>query len=97
MTALKSTQQVNSSLPVYFKIKVIGYIDKRSADYFGDFSITHKRINNNQKVSCLTGEVSDQAALIGVLNLLYDMRFPIISVKTLKRRGKSSKRKNIKL
>ena len=97
MTMLKSTKTTDFSLPVNFKIEVNGFIDEHFIDYFGEFSITHKRIDDDKMVSCLRGNVLDQAALIGILNLLYDMRFPIISVKTMKKKRKSKKRKSVKL
>jgi hypothetical protein len=36
-----------------------------------------------QSVTTLTGQLQDQAALIGALTRLYDMRLPILSVEHL--------------
>ena len=79
----ESTKTIDLSLPVNLKIEVNGFIDDWFTDYFGGFSISNKIIDNGKTISCLTGKVSDQAALMGILNLLYEMRFPILSVKTV--------------
>jgi len=38
---------------------------------------------NDAFVTTLEGELSDQAALAGVLNTLYELHLPVISVKRL--------------
>ena len=35
-------------------------------------------------ITTLEGELSDQAALVGVLNTLYEMHLPVLLVKRLK-------------
>ena len=64
------------------RIDVKGKLDKSLSDILGGLSISH-RIDNNNKMSYLEGEIIDQAELIGILNTLYNMRFPIISVKVI--------------
>jgi hypothetical protein len=39
-----------------------------------------KHAPSQQPVTTLSGELSDQAALMGVLNALYDMGFPLLRV-----------------
>jgi hypothetical protein len=63
-----------------FKIEVFGKLDKQlSEDIFGGLSISYKSINNNT-ISRLEGKIIDQAGLIGILNTLFNMRYPIINV-----------------
>jgi hypothetical protein len=46
-------------------------------------SITVRRAGSEKSVTTLTGEVSDQAALMGVLSTLYDMGYPLLKVERL--------------
>jgi hypothetical protein len=42
--------------------------------------ISNSLDQTNPPITILEGEVSDQAALLGVLNSLYELHLPIISV-----------------
>jgi hypothetical protein len=63
----------------YFRIAVKGKVDKSLSEIIGEMSISYDTINSNT-ISCLEGEFIDQAELIGILNTLYNLRFPIINV-----------------
>jgi hypothetical protein len=45
--------------------------------------ITTRQRKNQSTVTTLTGRVSDQAELSGVLNTLYELHLPILSVENL--------------
>ncbi len=62
-----------------FKIDVLGKLDKSLSDNLGGLFISHKT-ENDITISFLEGKIIDQAELIGILNTLYNMRFPIINV-----------------
>jgi len=63
-----------------FRIEVFGKLDKQlSEDIFGGLCISYKSIKNNT-ISRLEGKIIDQAGLIGILNTLFNMRYPIINV-----------------
>jgi hypothetical protein len=53
--------------PAVYVIRVSGILDEKWSDYLGGITI-------------LEGELIDQAALLGVLNALYDYHYPLISV-----------------
>ena len=53
------------------------------ADRLGAMAISVRHSSSQQPVSLLTGEVIDQAALMGVLSTLYDMGFPLLKVERL--------------
>lgn len=72
----ENIEYLNSS---NFKIEVEGELDENLSENFGSLSISHKT-NGDNTISCLKGEIIDQAELIGILNTLYNMRFSIISV-----------------
>ena len=72
-------QNLGFSDSTNFKIEVEGELDNNLSENFGSLSISHKT-NGDNTISCLKGEIIDQAELIGILNTLYNMRFSIISV-----------------
>ncbi len=59
-------------------IRVQGYIGGDWSDYFGGLEII--RNQQDPPVTTLKGQVIDQAALIGIINGLYDMGYPLLSV-----------------
>jgi len=68
------------SSPTHIQIEVKGPLDKKLSDYLGGLKIEWRTDRNKTKISRLEGEITDQASLMGILNALYDMRFPIINV-----------------
>ena len=61
-----------------YQIKVQGYVSQRLADRLG-LSIAEVD-EPDQTVTTLSGQVVDQAALLGILNSLYGMGFSLLSV-----------------
>jgi hypothetical protein len=47
-------------------------------------TITVRQAAGQGQVTTLMGELRDQAALLGVLNSLYDLGFPLLRVEQLK-------------
>jgi hypothetical protein len=58
------------------EIRVKGQIDKHWSDWFDDLDITH----TDQDETILTGDITDQSALYGVIAKLRDLGLPLISV-----------------
>ncbi len=77
--------------PAHTQIEVKGMLDKNLSEYLGGLKINWRTDKNKIKISHLEGEISDQTSLIGVLNTLYNMRFPIISVKLRTQKTKNEK------
>jgi hypothetical protein len=46
-------------------------------------SITKSSIGNGNVITTLEGQVRDQAELLGVLNTLYELHVPLLTVKHL--------------
>jgi hypothetical protein len=61
------------------EIRVKGQVDKDWSDWFGGLEITH----TTNSGTILTGSVSDQAELRGILYRLADLGLELISVNTL--------------
>jgi hypothetical protein len=83
----KSTFQKECGLtvdqPATYCIRVAGYLDKNWSDRLGGLKINSSNQEGKSAVSTISGSIIDQAALFGVLNALYDMRLPLLSVECL--------------
>lgn len=66
----------------YYSIHLQGVLDQSWADQFGDLKVLTFPTSDAQRppVTTIVGEVIDQAALAGFLNLVYDLGMPLISV-----------------
>ena len=78
-----SSRRLLFDLPGRYRIRVHGRLSASWASRLGEMSITVRQSASEQSVTTLTGEVTDQAALMGVLNTLYDMGFPLLKVERL--------------
>ena len=67
--------------PGNYRIRVIGSLDKSWSPRLGGFSIsTDKKLNEEESVTELVGQVRDQAELSGILETLYDLHMTILLV-----------------
>jgi hypothetical protein len=69
--------------PATYRIKVEGYLDESWSDRLGGMRITSHHRKDETTVTTLVGRVRDQAELTGLLNSLYDLHLPILSVENL--------------
>ena len=69
--------------PANYRVRVLGPMDKRRSEYLSGMRISSIRRQGGPIVTTLTGELVDQAALLGVLNSLYDMGYPLLKVERL--------------
>ena len=79
----KYRQGVSLLEPAVYRIRIQGILDKNWSDYCGGMTIEQEGDPKRYAVTILMGRVADQSALIGVLNSLYDMGYPILSVEYL--------------
>ena len=63
----------------YYRIKVQGTVSESWSDYLGGLEIDVKD-EKSGPVTTLFGLLQDQAALLGVLNSLYELGFPLLDV-----------------
>jgi len=73
------TEKFSQHKHAVYRIVVQGRLDQKSSDYFGGLTIQCNDVSD-RPVSILSGEVRDQAALMGVLNSLYDLGFSLLSI-----------------
>ncbi len=69
--------------PGHYHILVQGLLSSYWSTRLGGMEITVQEPASEPPVTVLTGEVRDQAALIGVLNALYDMRCTVLKVEQI--------------
>jgi hypothetical protein len=69
--------------PATYRIEVEGVIDEIWADSLAGMRISTRKRADQSTVTTLTGLLRDQGELSGVLNGLYELHLPILSVKIL--------------
>ena len=71
--------------PAGYRIQVQGYLDGTWSDRLGGLTImVNSEPVNGALVTTLFGRLRDQTDLIGVLNTLYDLHLPLLSVEYLR-------------
>jgi hypothetical protein len=71
-------------LPGQYCIRVQGLLSPNLAYRFSGMTITAEEPASQEPVMTLTGELRDQAALMGILNTLYDLQYPLLAVERLR-------------
>jgi hypothetical protein len=69
--------------PALYRIRVLGQLSARWSDRLEGMAITVFSADTGPRVTSLVGELSDQADLAGVLNTLYGLHLPVLSVECL--------------
>jgi hypothetical protein len=67
-------------LPASYQIRVQGQIDPSWADFLQGMTICPATVEESPPVTTFEGILSDQAALAGVLNTLYELHLTVLSV-----------------
>jgi hypothetical protein len=80
MVNTQHTMAIPFDRPATYQINVQGKVDPKWSDRMAGMEIRNSSEQTNPAVTTLDGELSDQAALLGVLNSLYELHLPIISV-----------------
>jgi hypothetical protein len=83
MVNLSSRNSISFDLPANYWISVEGKIDPTWSDRLEGMKISLTIGDNGPPVTTLEGELSDQAALAGVLNTIYELHMPVLLVKRL--------------
>ena len=72
--------------PATYRICIQGTLDKKWSDYCCGMTIEHTLVLQEYPVTILTGLLTDQSALVGVINTLYDLGYPILTVECVEAR-----------
>ena len=69
--------------PGNYRIRVQGHILDSWTEQLGDMIVTRAFTSEKEPMTILIGRMNDQAALWGVLNQLYELHLPILTVELL--------------
>jgi hypothetical protein len=83
MSDKKDWSRFDLGTPAIYRIKIRGFLEKSWSNQLGGIVIRHIDAADPTPNTTLQGEMVDQAALFGVLNTLYGLGFPILSVECL--------------
>lgn len=72
------------STPAVYQIKVQGALSDDWSERLGGLQISVSRKKTGNTISILTGMITDQTALSGILNALYDSHITVLSVNLMK-------------
>lgn len=73
-------QRINMFDPAVFCIRVQGSLSTSWSEYFGAQSISVEEDETGLCTTTLVSEPVDQAALVGMINLLNGLGLPVVSV-----------------
>jgi len=69
--------------PGNYRIRVQGFLDETWSERLAGMTITTSGKGSLKQVTMLIGQLKDQAELSGVLNTLYELHLPLLSVELL--------------
>ena len=70
--------------PAAYQVRVKGYLDDDWSGRLGGMTIKRTTQAEGERETTLVGWLADQAALLGVLNALYGLHLPLLSVEMIK-------------
>lgn len=77
------TIDLSMDLPANYCIRVHGAVDEVWFEYHDNMAVDIAAGSMKRPLTTLTGRIDDQAALQGLLLLLYEMQLPLVSVQLL--------------
>ena len=66
--------------PATYQITVAGHLDQKWSAWFNDMIITCDSEGDDMPTTTLTGPVTDQSSLRGILSKIWDMNLVLISL-----------------
>ena len=69
--------------PGYYRVEVAGEVDESFTGRLGGIRIVARRWKDQTTITSMIGRFADQAELVGVLNSLNGMHFPILLVEKM--------------
>lgn len=77
---MTNDKRMRRDQPTNYRICLKGLLDPRWASMLGGMVLSWEQFEDGSNVTILSGQLIDQAALMGVLNLVYDLGLPVIFV-----------------
>jgi hypothetical protein len=66
--------------PAEYRIAILGPLEDQVVERLGDLRVSREHSHTGEEISVLSGELADQAALIGVLVQLYNRGHCLLSL-----------------
>lgn len=79
--------RIDITIPIVYRIYVRGRITASWRDCFDDIAISTTSAPDGTVATTLEGVLPDQAAVVGIINSLHDLRLAILSVECLGNSG----------
>jgi len=76
-------ERLTLGTPAIYRIEIEGDLDESLSERLGGMCITKRKREDRTTVTTLKGRLRDQAELTGVLNSLYELHLPLLSVEIL--------------
>ena len=83
MTVNQDKGHPSMQRPAIYRIRVRGQLDTKWSERLEAMNITEAQQPDGEKESILVGRLADQTALAGVLNTLYELHLPVLSMDCL--------------
>lgn len=83
MKSSVKNQIPSMSCPATYRIRIKGQLDASWSDRLAGMTLTISGGKDTPNMTVLEGRLKDQTALTGVLNTLYDLQLPLLSVDCL--------------
>ena len=81
---MKNRKKLKLETPAIDQIVVQGNIDLSYSPILSQFQINNEKFEGETDKTMLVGKVEDQATLSGILNTLYELHMPVLSVECIK-------------
>ena len=81
MTKLKHSAGLKFTSPAAYRIYVKGFLDESWSERLNGMTILNMFSDEGLPITKLYGQVCDQAELLGVLNSIYEMHLPLMSLR----------------
>ena len=69
--------------PRIYRIRILGFIDDSDLEMLSGMHASSKKLDSGKVVTTLVGKLTDQAALAGILEILYELHVTILLVEHL--------------
>ena len=80
MVTPRNDSELKFSSPANYRICVKGYLDDSWSDRLVGMTIANQVLHSESPVAALSGQVRDQTELLGLLNSIYEMHLPLVSI-----------------
>jgi hypothetical protein len=76
----KCGYKLNLCQPAIYQIEVVGHLNSKKATWVENLTTSNGYSPDGTPITIITGEVADQTALHGLLNRIYNLGLPLLSV-----------------